>query len=216
MTPKLQPVSSLVISYVTLRRAIGVLGLLFPFLVSLGALLIFGTGLQESISAYYYTGTRDVFVGSLWAIGFFLFSYRGYEIQDRIAGKLAWAFALGVALFPTSPDCQGCSYSHVASFLHGVFAAALFLTLSYFSLVLFTKTDPSRPPTPQKLQRNMVYRICGWIMLVCIALILIIKFNDAITSAIGKYDPVFYLETITILSFGVSWLIKGEVILADQ
>ena len=82
---------SLVFSYLTLRKAIGFLGIALPFAVSLGALLLFRTGIQSSISSYYYTGTRDVLVGSLWAIGFFLLSYKGYERIDSIAGKLGRA-----------------------------------------------------------------------------------------------------------------------------
>jgi len=117
----------LVISYLTLRKAIGFLGISLPFTVSLGALLIFRTGMQSSISNYYYTGTRDVFVGTLWAIGFFLLSYRGYERIDRIVGILGCVFALGThfsqprprSTHPTSPGgsgtfirvVQGCSSS---------------------------------------------------------------------------------------------------------
>jgi hypothetical protein len=212
--PKLE--SSLVISYLTLRTTIGILGISLPFLVSLGALLIFQTSLQGSLSGYYYTGTRNIFVGTLWAIGFFLFSYRGYERRDDIAGNMACVFALGVSLFPTAPDCGSCNYNHIASYLHGIFAGLLFLTLSYFSLVLFTKTDARRTPTPRKLQRNRVYRACGYTMLVCILVVPPIQLIPGIAAAIDKYDPVFWLEAIAIVAFGISWLTKGEAILSDQ
>jgi hypothetical protein len=212
--PKLD--SSLVISYLTLRKAVGVLGILLPFLVSLGALLIFHTRLQDSISAYYYTGTRNVFVGTLWAIGFFLFAYRGYERRDEIAGKLAWIFAVGTSLFPTAPECESCTYSRIVSDLHWTFAALLFLTLSYFSLFLFTLTDPLRTPTRRKLQRNKVYKACGYTMLACILLVPVVKLIPAVAAAAGDYDPVFWLEAITIVAFGISWLTKGEAILGDQ
>lgn len=212
--PKLD--SSLVIDYLTLRKAVGVLGILLPFLVSLGALLIFQTSLQDSISAYYYTGTRNVFVGTLWAIGIFFFSYKGYERKDDVAGDMACVFAIGASLFPTAPECESCNYNHLASDLHWVFAALLFLTLSYFSLFLFTKTDATKTPTRQKLQRNTVYKACGYTMLACILLILPVKLVPDIAAATEKYDPVFWLEAITIVAFGVSWLTKGEAILGDQ
>ena len=47
------------------------------------------TELQRSISEYYVTAMRDVLVGVLFAIAWFLFSYRGYESKDDIAGDLA-------------------------------------------------------------------------------------------------------------------------------
>ena len=216
MNPVPDPDDSLVISYLTLRKTIGILGILLPFLVSLGAWLIFQTGIQDSISAYYYTGTRNIFVGTLWAIGFFFFSYKGYDHRDQIAGGLAFMFALGASLFPTAPDCVSCTYSQAASNLHNVFAGFLFLTLSYFSLALFTETDPSKTPTPQKLQRNIVYRVCGYTMLACIVLIIPLKVIPSLVPIAKEYDLVFWLEGITIVAFGFSWLTKGEAILKDQ
>jgi len=49
----------------------------------LGKILYFrDPGIQDSISSYYYTDMRDVLVGSLCAIGVFLWSYRGYDDPD--------------------------------------------------------------------------------------------------------------------------------------
>lgn len=70
--------NTLVFSYLTLRKTIGILGLSFPFLLSLGGLVLFGTELQQSVSFYYHTRMGDAFVGILCVIGFFLFSYKGY------------------------------------------------------------------------------------------------------------------------------------------
>jgi len=210
------PDNPLVISYLLLRKVLGGLGIALPFLVSIGALAIFHTGLQESISAYYHTGTGDVFVGTLCAIGFFLFAYNGYGPADRIAGNLACLFAVGTALFPTAPEGHSCKMERIYC-VHGVFAASLFLTLTFFSLVLFTKTDPSKgPPTPQKLKRNKVYRVCGSIMLAAILLVPVLHFlPESVTAGIMELHPVFWLEAIAVVAFGVSWLTKGEAILSD-
>ena len=91
-------------SYLALRKAIGGLGTSLPFVLSLGAIIVFKTGMQASLSDYYYTGMRDVFVGTLCAIGVFLFSYEGYtgkDDNDNLVGNFAGVFAIGVALFPT-------------------------------------------------------------------------------------------------------------------
>ena len=71
MDNKLENERSLVFSYLTLRKAVGFLGIAFPFVLSLGALILFQTGIQSSISSYYHTYMRDVFVGTLCVIGFF-------------------------------------------------------------------------------------------------------------------------------------------------
>lgn len=207
----------LVFSYLGLRKAIGYLGAALPFAVSLGALLIFRTGIQSSISSYYYTGTRDVFVGALWAISFFLLSYRGYEPIDNISGNLGFVFALGVSLFPTAPDLNPSPTATLIGYFHLGFAGLFFFTLIFFSLFLFTKTKPHGKPTHRKLQRNIVYRVCGIVMAVCILLMTIYIFLPKATAApLKAYHPIFWLEALAILSFGISWLTKGEAILKDQ
>ncbi len=92
-----------------------------------------------------------------------------------------------------------------------------FLTLIYFSLFLFTKTDPDQPPTRRKLHRNTVYRICGYTMGACIGLIaLYLLMPEETASRYAKYQPVFWLEGLAIVVFGISWLTKGEAILQDE
>ncbi len=216
MEKDLKSQGALVFSYLTLRKAIGWLGTLFPFGLSLGALAIFHTGVQNSISNYYHTGMRDVFVGVLFAIGFFLLSYRGYERKDDIAGDLACLFAVGTALFRTTPHRVETGGADWVGMIHFASAAALFLTLSYFSLFLFVKTDPKRKPSPEKLRRNRVYRACGYVMVASIALIaLYILFLEDAAPGLRSLQPVFWLEAATVIAFGISWLTKGEAILSD-
>src|SRR5207245_4583836 len=69
---------TLVLSYLELRKAVGIIGFALPFALAFGKILLQGRGIQSSISGYYYTDMRNVFVGSLCAIGVFLMSCRGY------------------------------------------------------------------------------------------------------------------------------------------
>lgn len=208
---------SLLISYLTLRKVVGILGMALPFVVFLGGKFIFKTDIQSSISSYYYTGMRDVFVGILWTIGFFLYSYRGYGPIDNITGNLACVFAVVVSLFPTTADGTASRAEEVVGTVHLVFAALFFLTLSYFSLALFPKTNLNKQFTLQKAQRNIVYKVCGYVMLACIVLMAIYKFwvEDAVPG-LQAFEPVFWLEATAIFVFGVSWFTKGEAILADK
>jgi len=198
----------LVVSYLTLRKSVGCLGIAFPVILPLGCRASGGcVGLESSLSEYYGTDMRDVFVGVLFAIGLFLFAYRGYSSRDEIAGKLASGFAVGVALFPVTSPFPAIRDTHYAS------AASFFLTLSYFSLVLFTKTDQAKPAR-RKRMRNAVYRACGITILVCIALIAMFEvFGQATPLAKGR--PVFWLESVALWAFGIAWITKGEAILKD-
>ena len=204
------------LSYLVLRRIVGYLGIGLPGVVMLGAS---NYGIQDSISAYYYTNMRDTFVGLLFVIGIFMLSYRAYKDdpaawQDALAGKVACISALGVALFPTD---QSSITQTTRGMWHYIFAGVLFSTLAFFCLWLFTRSklkDPDwqRPEHKRKRQRNAIYIFCGSVMLACIALMLIGHFFPSIP----HYPTKFWLETIAIEAFGLSWLVKGQTFLADQ
>src|SRR6267378_5101412 len=102
MNQQSSPQEPLALSYLGLRKAVGIIGFALPFVLAFGKILLQGPGIQSSISGYYYTDMRNVFVGSLSAIGVFLMSCRGYDWKDERAGYLACVFAIGVALFPTT------------------------------------------------------------------------------------------------------------------
>jgi hypothetical protein len=209
------PQDPLVLSYLSLRKAVGIIGFALPFVLAFGKFLLQGPGLQSSISAYYYTDMRNVFEGSLCAIGVFLLSCRGYDRRDEIAGRLACAFAVGVALLPTTPYAYATSRDRLVGGVHLSFAALLYLTLAYFSLALFTKTASDKHPTRRKLRRNTVYRVCGYAILACIFSIAVVAIPP-VKLLTERLTPVFWLESIATVAFGVSWLTKGETILRDQ
>ena len=165
---------------------------------------------------------RDLFVGILCAIALFLFTYNGYDERDKIAAQLGSVCALGVAFFPTSiliplPGCNipPVSNNPLIGALHFAFAALFFINLAYFALFLFTESKGEM--TTQKKKRNKVYRVCGIIMVVCIILIAIyILFVEGQLPNPAQYDVVFYLESIALWAFATSWLVKGEMFLADK
>ncbi len=205
---------SLVLSYLSLRKAVGIIGVALPFVLAFGNMILHGPGILHSISMYYYSDLGNVFVGSMCAIGVFMLSTRGYDQRDRIAGYLASIFAAGVGLFPTTPEGVATAKQKVIGALHYTSAALLFLTFAYFCFVLFTETD-QKIPTRRKLQRNRVYRISGSIILTCVLLIVIVKLPQ-VKTALEPLRPVFWLESIAVITFGVAWLTKGEMILKDE
>ncbi|MFC3812556.1 hypothetical protein [Lacihabitans lacunae] len=207
------------ISFLWIRRGIGFMGIALPMILFIGTYI--GTDCKyvlPSISDYYHTNMHDFFVGILCVIAIFLFTYRGYDAKDNLAANLGSLFALGVAFFPTSrlqnACTQACNYEF--STLHLISATAFFVILAYFALVLFPKTDPRKTPSPQKLKRNKIFRTCGIIIVVCIVLL----FAYFIVNRKGNLNlnipVIFILESIALWAFGISWIIKGELILEDK
>lgn len=196
-------------SYLSLRKAVGWIGILLPFVLVLGNRIIFGGEIPlNNLSVYYHTGMGDLLVGSLCAIALFLFFYRGYDRWDNIAANLAGFFALGIAFFPTVKEGP---WDWVAK-VHFVCAACFFVILALFSLFLFTRGTVR--PTGRKLTRNIIYRLCGIIMLVSLAAI------ELFFLFFYKNHPdsrfVLIGETITLMAFGISWLTKGGTLYPDK
>lgn len=211
------------ISYQLLRRSIGILGILIPFILVIGSVLLGScTPIEDSISAYYHTASRDLFVGVLCIVGFFLFAYNGYDKRDKRAGKLACFFVLGVAFTPTyveAPfsDCMLLGTNvEVLGTIHLLLAGGFFLMLAYFCLKLFRLRKDKDFCTLQKVKRDRMYKICGITILGSIALILLYS-----TVLQGKYPvldnshPVFWLEVVALWAFGISWITKGEILYSD-
>jgi hypothetical protein len=207
------------ISFQTLRKAVGWLGILLPVAMVAGNWLVSNCGsLQDSISHYYYTVTGDLLVGVLCAVALFLFCYKGYNRSDHIWTSLAGAFALCVALFPTyNNSADSCAVIDLPAHewirvVHYVSATAFFLILAGISLFLFTKSRGTM--TKEKRMRNTIYRVSGIVILLCIALIGWYGLSRG-DSPWSRHKPVFWLESVALLAFGISWLVKGEFILED-
>jgi len=222
---QLEKENKLVLSYLTVRKLIGILGFLLPAMLVIGSIIIGSCNeIQPSISNYYHTAMRDVFVGYVCSLSIFLLSYKGYDFKDRIVSALAGTFGLLLVLLPTTfkrnpiLDCNiECNVSHpdFIGTIHLISAGLFLLSLACFSLFLFTKGETT--PTPEKLIRNKIYKTLGYIMLICIGLMVIFfSFPAASTAFLLPLKPVFWLETIAIMAFGFSWLVKGEFLYKDQ
>jgi hypothetical protein len=225
----------LIMSYLTLRRVIGWIAVLLPVVLILANIFFhqefsIKVDWPDSASQYYYSGLRDVFVGSLCALGVFLVAYRGYDRVDLWITNVAGACAIGVALFPTTPSTGATSSQHAVGITHDVFAISLIALMGIMAL-RFAKAanpDPEKPfrswfgfgntwpedsnRTSRKKRRNIAYRCSGAVTLLCALIFAIqpLSFFDAIKNAM----PFLYLiETLSIFAFGVAWFVKGRSLL---
>jgi hypothetical protein len=220
MTPKPPPNQHLVISYLRLRRALGYVAIAMPFVLALGAWWVERIPWADSVSAYYYTSMRDVFVGTMFTVGVFLFCYRGYDRRDNVLTNAAGVAAAAIGLLPMEPhyskvlierhrDLEGpnCYVPHGFLGYHFYAVAVFFAIVSYMVIFRFTRTDQAAM-TPAKRARNRVYVVCGIIMLACFAAIGLLKWRAPETS-------IVIAESGAIVAFAIAWLTKGEAILPD-
>jgi hypothetical protein len=222
------PNRDLLISYTTLRRIVGILGIALPLILLFGNICFGGCdGPQRSISHNYHTHMGDVFVGMLCAISLFLFVYKGPQPIDGILGNVAGTLGILVALMPCGPHStdkgfiiRGLPEGYALGMAHNIVAGIFLLVLAYFSIGLFTKSSPDDIITPEKRKRNMIYRICGWIMVLCvvgcIVVMLLTKDAEPEPTWVIKDAPIFWFETIALWAFGFSWLVKGETLWKDK
>ena len=207
---------TLIRSYLELRRAVGYIGMALPAVLLIGKIVLEGAGIEPSISDYYYTVMGDVFVGSLFAIGVFLWSYEGYEDgPDNRIGNIACIGAVGTALFPTAPDDPG-QVQEIIGYFHYLFAVGFLSSLAYFSIFLFTRTGAGQPTRGKRL-RNKIYRVCGYAIAGSIVAMIVFIATKRIFhySVSEKLDVIFWLETIAVMSFGFSWIVKGKALFRD-
>ena len=134
----------MVMSYMALRKFVGGIGVLLPFVLYAGNLII-GDGVQPSMSGYYYTPMRDVFVGALCALAIFLITYEGWNRADTVITNAAGICTVGTAWCPTAP-VNPTGHQAVVDIFHLSFGGLTFVTLAVMSL-RFAK----RTPTPAGL-----------------------------------------------------------------
>jgi len=140
--------NQLIVSYMFLRQTVGWIGTLLPVVLLVGAAISSTASRPGSMSGYYYTDMRNVFVGALCALGVFLVAYAGYDDVDRWITNIAGFGAIGVAFCPTKPAvcaaggpaCPASSVTHLSTSqqvvgdLHVIFAAVTFIALGLMAL----------------------------------------------------------------------------------
>jgi hypothetical protein len=211
----------LVVSYLFLRRAVGWIAILLPVVLLAGNLISSAAWPPESMSGYYYTDMRNIFVGSLCALGVFLVAYNGYDNVDRWVTTIAGLGAIGVAFCPTKPAvcvagavaCPAPSVRQLSTSqtwvgdIHLGFALLAFLMLGLMAL-RFAKTGPNSAAD------TVIYRVSGITVFACVLLAILANLLPASVNA--SWRLLFIFEAVAVVAFGVSWFVKGQTIQGIQ
>ena len=196
------------LSYLAQRKVIGFLGILLPILSVLTSYPAhWFDGWWYSISITYYQSPVMAIV--LGIVSLFLFTYKGYDMADKIINRVSALAAISVVIFPCYPSfndspstfviiyekvgiCQ--LEPHQSEIFHIISASALFLSFALNLIINFAKCN-------SKAQK-IYYRISG--SLIIVLLVAIIMLN--------RYAPqyVIFDEFGILFLFGLAWLVKGK------
>ncbi len=211
----------------TLRKLIGILGIMLP--VFLWLVIYLDTGhraVLPSVSHYYFTRASGVFVLILGLMGIFLLVYKGHDPIDFYLSSIAGIAALFVIILPTdnlSPICcPGDPDKHTVTLLnenaaretiHFIAAAIFLLCLAIMSYFLFTRSNlPRHKRTREKKIKNILYRVCACIM---VGAMLVVVAGIPSIGIINRdfyeaHHLTFWMEIAAVEMFGIAWLVKGK------
>lgn len=212
-----------VLSYVVIRIAVGCVGLLLPVALIVGEATILDAPVhaRDSISSYYHSPMRDIFVGSLSVIGVLLITYMVDRRKLEFwASTIAGICLLGVANFPTErphvpagapfcgdvPQPAGCTdleqrFGEVRiGNIHLGFAVVALVLLGVIAY-LFGRRDWPR-------SRNLA--VFEFACAAAIALGLVVALSGWVSKwRLGGLTPLYIGEVVTVIAFGLGWLAQG-------
>ena len=185
-------------TYFTLRLGIVVLSIALPLI------LFFSGPLRDSMSAYYGTSgyQRNVFVGILWAVGSFLYLYKGYSTGENILLNFAGTFAVAVAMVPC--NCwEGTEEG--SNKIHGTAAVSFFLAMAAVCFFCSKQTlTLIHDPHVKQRYRNAYHTIGVLLAASPIAAVLV----SFVLNQLDQYK--FYVEAFGVVMFAIYWMVKSS------
>lgn len=195
-------------TYFDLRLGVGIVAAVLP-------IALWGIGrvradesLRCSMSVYYYSlsqhpAARDWLVGTLCAVGVFLYLYRGFTKPENWALNVAGLLAVAIALVPTTPGCA----KGAPPTAHTVFAIIFFLAIAYVSVFRAEDTLSLVRDTDKAKRLRTWYRILGAVMatspFVAVALDRWTRGNPT------ERHATFFIEAIAVWTFAAYWITKS-------
>lgn len=186
-----------------------VIASLFPLLLFFGGLL-HGVEWQDSMSAYYYATVGDAtpamrvwFIGLLYALGAFLFLYKGFSKLEDWSLNFAGIFAVGVARFPMPwPAGSGSNLN-----IHYICAVLMFICVGIVTLFCTNQTLELVADPKKRKMFSIGYRIAGSSMV--FLPIIFCLYNEFLPELAERSHQVFWLEAVCIWAFALYWFIKS-------
>lgn len=194
------PAGYIVETYFVLRMVIGGGAIALPIALLVWAAVDPGVVMMGSISGFYYTQARSIFIGTVVAIGVALVAYRGYTRGENSLLNAAGGLAIVVALVPTEgPALTGLNPANV---IHAV-AAVAFFVLAALSIIFYGHETLSALPDPRRRHRyRLTYRVLTVLVLVLPVVALLVAW------LLGSTGALFVVETAALYAFAAFWMVK--------
>jgi hypothetical protein len=213
-------------SYLLIRMIVGIIGILLPlaFIIGEAVFLRGGVHVRGSISAYYHTSMRDVFVAGLCVTGFLLATYMsGQSNPDFWYSLLAGVAVLGVVFFPTerpniqegAPRCgttpmpEGCSPFQqqfgetLVAGIHFTLAVVFILSLAWICFLFAYREKQYK----KDARMARILYSCGWTILLAVAWVIV---GQLLNLTIWELTPLYIGEVVSVWAFGLAWLLKSR------
>lgn len=136
-----------------------------------------------SISAYYYTPARTVFVGSLCALGASLIAYKGHSSEEDVLLNFSGFMAFVVAMVPTVPDfsCGPNAYTQTpaeiaAAVRNNIWSLVVVAAIGAVIVAALKRGAMVRDAAARPTARSVVVTLaCAGVLLVELALFLVLR-----------------------------------------
>ena len=192
-------------SYVFMRRVVGWLAAVLPPLLVLGEPLVFDDRPFPlgSLSAYYYSGFREIFVGVLCAIGVFLVIYKWPErTRESWASSGAGLAVVVVALFPTGKPGDKVATTPLQDLIGQEWVERIhFLAAAVF---IFLLSRISHYWAKHRPERQRLHKACEWVILAALVLAAVEGLTD------WPDYGILIAEFAAVWAFAASWLATVE------
>jgi hypothetical protein len=192
-------------SYVFVRRVVGWLAAVLPPLLVFGEPLVFDDRPFPlgSLSAYYYSGFREVFVGFLCAIGVFLVIYKWPErTRESWASSGAGLAVVVVAFFPTGKPGDKVATTPLQDLIGQEWVERIhFLAAAVF---IFLLSRISHYWAKHRPERHRLHRACEVVILGALVLAALEGLTD------WPDYGILIAEFAAVWAFATSWLATVE------
>jgi hypothetical protein len=225
-----------IVSYLTMRKAVGWIGMLLPFLLLGGNIILNQAGIfddswfvkgagayhnsgswKSSVSHYYYTTVGEYFTGALCAVAMFMLCYKGHAkrpgdkgLSDNMMTTIAGLLALGIVSFPTTSD--EVIKDNLRSFISSDTIGWIHYVFAGTFFVVLAVMSMENFRRSNKLEDfgkgpdDPFYLWCGRLILVWLLLVPVC----AQFPILFENHSTFILEALALMTFGISWLRKGR------
>lgn len=186
-------------SYLHLSLGIGLIAVLLPIILMIAG----GFQAHDSMSSFYHDKTgpsRDILVGSLCAVGVFLFLFHGLSKLENWLLNFAGIAIIAVALIPSPGDT-----GYGSALFHRGAAIVFFLLIGIVAIFLSKRRIQDIKDERKKLWFTSAYTFVGVVMVAAPIIVTLLQYAPV---PFFSGHAILLAECAGIWSFSAYWFLK--------